>query len=443
MDITITARELQKALKTVAPAVPKRSNLPILSNVKLWIFTGDGSTNILGLAGYNLETGILTAAPIQDIGPDEIPADSHSAQIDGICLPLDKLTEAVKGVPGSTEIRLTATMTETPESVVDREATPDKEPRFYFVAALNFAGRTVTIKGSDPADFPNIPMPTTPLAVLTSDFPVAYMKVGQALANDQSRPVLSGLHIQLGLLHASLTAADGFRLHTTTTPCSVAMNRQGEPPSVIIPGPAVTAALKALAWHEYVEVAAMWTEGATPTITNVAFSEGDTIVVSRVIDGQYPDYERIIPARDAWVTAVTVDRDVLVPAVKAALANAKTNSSIVRLVFGRFPTLCTIMSKSEDGDEYEDTIGCTIEGEPHTVAFNGRYVIDALKALPRQVMIGIPADVAKPKREYRNGEYVDTGEFEAPMPGGPVTFVAADPNESDLRVVIMQMHTDR
>ena len=124
----------------------------------------------------------------------------------------------------------------------------------------------------------------------------------------------------------------------------------------------------------------------TPNRSQVLFKVGDIQMVSRLIEGQFPDYNRIIPP-EAKTRALMPTRDLL-QATKAASVFARDNSMIVRLqvtpaeeqqelAMGK---VVVSANSAEMGDNTGD-LDASVDGEEQQVAFNGKYLREALEAL--------------------------------------------------------------
>jgi DNA polymerase-3 subunit beta len=239
------------------------------------------------------------------------------------------------------------------------------------------------ISGIDAEEFPAIPSVSggISLKIPAPRMKEAISQVVFAAAPDDSRPVLAGVLMTVAGGKLTLAAADGFRLAVRKVDLGGA-----EVPdlSMIVPAKALTEVARGLPSDDEVEVEI----AVTADQSQVLFRHQQAEVISRLIEGQFPDFQRIIP-RDAK-TRVTLQTADFLRATKAAQVFARDNSMIVRLnlvpaeggdeALGHITVAAT---SAEIGDNSGD-VDASVEGEAMQVAFNGRYLRDALEALDAQ-----------------------------------------------------------
>ncbi len=341
MKLVCTQRALAEGLAIVERAVPTKSPLPVLSNVLL--ATDDGR---LKLVANNLEMAISTwvAADVADAGAVTLPAK----------LLADFVTSLVGG---DMEMALkpgTKTMN------------------------LKCGRYEANINGIDAEDFPAVPTvgegPRCQVAAKT--LRMGINQVAFAAATDETRPVLSGVLVTIEGDELTMAAADGFRLAVRTIPLAESVE---EKLSLLVPGRTLIELARIIAdTDDPVEIA------ATPNRNQVMFQYPGLLVVSRLIEGQFPDYQRIIP--QSYQTRVVLPVAELLQATKTAAVFSRENSNIVRLnvapsgeelVPGRVDVLA---SSAEMGDNAGQLDG-SVDGEETQIAFNVRYLRDALEAV--------------------------------------------------------------
>ena len=341
MKLVCTQRALAEGLAIVERAVPTKSPLPVLSNVLL--ATDDGR---LKLVANNLEMAISTwvAADVADAGAVTLPAK----------LLADFVTSLVGG---DMEMALkpgTKTMN------------------------LKCGRYEANINGIDADDFPAVPTvgegPRCQVAAKT--LRMGINQVAFAAATDETRPVLSGVLVTIEGDELTMAAADGFRLAVRTIPLAESVE---EKLSLLVPGRTLIELARIIAdTDDPVEIA------ATPNRNQVMFQYPGLLVVSRLIEGQFPDYQRIIP--QSYQTRVVLPVAEFLQATKTAAVFSRENSNIVRvnvapsgeeLVPGRVDVLA---SSAEMGDNAGQLDG-SVDGEETQIAFNVRYLRDALEAV--------------------------------------------------------------
>ena len=351
MKLSCLQKNLFEALNIVGRAVPTRSSLPVLSNVLL--ATEEGR---LKLAATNLEMAVtvLIGAKIEEDG--------------AITLPARLLTEWI--------------------ALLDRDAQVDlvlnkRNKKMHLVSGRFEAN----VSGIDAEEFPSIPVVEegTAATLDAASFKTAVEQVVFAAATDDTRPVLAGVLVRLEEGKLTLAAADGFRLAVRVVD---APGDASSELSMIVPGRTLADLARVLPDEEgkTVELA------ATPNRSQVMFRFGDLQLVSRLIDGQFPDFQRIIP-REAKTKAVVPTRELL-QATRAASVFSRDNSMIVRLQLspaesGQELALGTVTVTSNGGELGDNTgqVDARIEGEEQQAAFNGKFLREALEALGTQEVL--------------------------------------------------------
>jgi DNA polymerase-3 subunit beta len=102
-----------------------------------------------------------------------------------------------------------------------------------------------------------------------------------------------------------------------------------------------------------------------------------TEVVSRLIDGQFPNYQSVLPTSHS--TRALVDRDELLKAVRLSALIASSAANVVRLGFGEDGSAGITIAAAADVGDAEGPVEAKLEGDPVTIAFNARYLVEALQ----------------------------------------------------------------
>jgi DNA polymerase-3 subunit beta len=236
------------------------------------------------------------------------------------------------------------------------------------------------IAGIDAEDFPPIPAVSggPSFSIPAATLKEAINGVVFAAAPDDTRPVLAGALLKMGGGGLTLAAADGFRLAVRT----VDLPDGGPELTMIVPAKTLTEVARLLSDSADDQVAL----NTTPNGNQVYFAFGKTEITSRLIEGQFPDYQRIIPT-DAK-TKVKVSTTDFLRATRAAAVFARDNSNIVRIECSPAKenaelALGSVLVKStsaEMGDN-EGNLDAVVDGDDTQIAFNGRYLRDALEAI--------------------------------------------------------------
>ena len=346
MRISTDQETLQRGLSVVSRAVATRSTLPQTGHVCI---ATDGER--LKLSATNLEIAITNwiTADVEDEGAITIPARLLTDFI--ATLPNEKITLGVAARSKRAEI--TGARSET------------------------------TISGMDADDFPPIPTISDAQVIRLepSSLREAIEHVVFAAATDDSRPVLTGVHVKIAEDRLTLAAADGFRLavfHVTTA------EAPAETVEVIIPARALQELGRLLPDRE--DPVALEINAARST---ALFRLSDVELTAQLIQGTFPAYDQLIPAQ--YQTRVILNAGDFLREVRTAAVFARDGSGIVRLESsgpedgeGKL----TIRARAEEQGDHEGNMDATIEGEAAKIAFNSRYLQDVLQVLDgRQVAL--------------------------------------------------------
>ena len=339
MRITTEQDAFQRGLNVVSRAVATRSTLPQTSHIHI---ATDGGR--LKLAATNLEIAITNwvTADVEEEGAITIPARL--------------LTEFVGSLP---DAPITFSV-----AARSRQA--------QIVCARNEA----TISGMDADDFP--PIPTISDAQVIRLEPSALREAIEhvvfAAATDDSRPVLTGVHVKIEEDRLTLAAADGFRLavyHVTTA------EAPAETVEVIVPARALQELSRLLADRD--EPVALEINAARST---ALFRLSDVELTAQLIQGTFPAYNQLIPAE--YQTRATLDAGEFLREVRTAAVFARDGSGIVRLQITApegGPGKLTISARAEEQGDHQGEMDADVEGEEAKIAFNSRYLQDVLQVL--------------------------------------------------------------
>ncbi|MBV9174951.1 MAG: DNA polymerase III subunit beta [Chloroflexi bacterium] len=347
MKLECLQENLAEGLAVVGRVVPTKSTLPVLSNVLL--STRDGE---LQLTANNLELSVAHRVP-------------SSVQRDGeITLPARLLSDYVTLLDHGQKVELELNA---------------KTHKVHLACGRYEAN----VAGIDAEDFPPIPAVSggTNFSLPAGALKEAINQVVFAAAPDDTRPVLAGVLMRMGNGELTLAAADGFRLAVRTLP----LPDGGPDLTMIVPARTLSEVARLLPDDSDEQVAI----NTTPNGNQVYFGFGKTEITSRLIDGQFPDYQRIIPSDSK--TRVELSTTDFLRATRAAAVFARDNSNIVRLECSPSRedaelALGSVLVKStsaEMGDN-EGRLDASVQGDDTQIAFNGRYLRDALEAIETQ-----------------------------------------------------------
>ena len=340
MRLSCQQEDLNRGLSAVARAIPARSTLPITQHILL-----SASDDKITLSATDAETIAITYM-----------IDATISEPGTITMPSRLLSDFVGTLPHEP---IEMTLAERSRQV-----------------SLSCARNDASIGGMDPDDFPPIP-PVDDSATIEVDaarFRRALSQVVFAAATDDSRPVLTGIHFSIADGVMRLAAADGFRLavHTLELPSSTD-NRD-----VIVPARALGELTRMLG-----EADGSITITFNATGTQVQFDLGHANLIAQLIQGTFPDTQRLIP--DGGTTRTEVIVSEFNRETRIAQIFARDGSGIVRLIAspgeGGAPGRLTISARAEELGTNEGEIDAIVDGEEVKVAFNGRYLREVLEVL--------------------------------------------------------------
>ena len=337
MKLSCIQSNLRKGLATVSRAVATRSTIPETQNVL--IATDNGR---LRLTATNLEIAITTwiGAQIEEEGSVTIPARMLSDFINSL-----------------------------PDKKVDIETVAN--PIGLKIHCANFDAQ---MNGIDPENYPPIPNISDghKISISSSDFKSSLSRVRFAVATDESRPALTGVKVDIKGNEFTLASADGFRLAIETGSCESSVE---EDVSVIVPGRTMNEIFSLLGTDS-----GMLDMTVTEQKSQALFKFGDIEVVTQLIQGNFPDYERLIPGEKG--TICRVNREEILQATNAASVFARDGSGIIRMVSDDTDEgSIRIMSQAEELGSNESRVNASIEGEETRIAFNSKFLNEILSVL--------------------------------------------------------------
>jgi DNA polymerase-3 subunit beta len=332
VKLSVMQENLARGLSTVSRAVSSRSSLPVLANVLLR--TEDAG---LKLTATNLEIGITSWVPGK--------IDTEGA----LTVPARLLTDVVGGLPAGERVDL------------------EVEGTTLSVRAGRFQTH---LRGIDADEFPVIPAagerPTT--RVSQKVLRKALSEVTFAAASDEARPILTGVLTRFAGERLTLAAADNYRIAVK----SIDILSPVEDTSLVIPARSYVELMRVLAdTDDPVDIM------LAPARSQVIFHVDTIDLVSRLIDGQFPNYQQVVPTSHS--SRAVVDRDELLKAVRLSALIAAGAANVVKLRIGEEGSAGITIAAAADVGDAEGQVEAALEGDPVTVAFNARYLTEALQ----------------------------------------------------------------
>jgi DNA polymerase-3 subunit beta len=339
MKVSCLQENLAKGLSIVSRAVAARSSLPVLGNILL--ATEDGR---LRLSATNRELALTCwiGGKIEEEGSVTVPA--------------------------KTFVDLVNTL---PQDMVNLNLTTRTQ-------TVNLScGRTQAhIKGIDAQEFPFIPSADLDKALQLNvdDFREMINQVTFAAATDEARPILTGVLAKIEGGQMTLAASDGFRVAVRTAHLSSPAN---ELVNAIIPARALMELGRVITADEPVYMSLLAARG------QVVFHHGSAEVVSQLIEGAFPDYTAIIPK--SYVTRTVVPTEEFRKACKTSDIFAREAAHTARLKIkpggDLTPGHMTISATSAETGDNMAEMDATVDGQALEIAFNVKYLVDALNVI--------------------------------------------------------------
>lgn len=326
MRVTVLQENLLPKLTAVSRFASAKAALPVLENILL-----SAEKGVLRLSATDLETGVRTSvgAKVGKEGSITIPARLLVGLISN--LPLGKLTLVV-------------------------------EKDILTVEAEGFSSK---INGLAASEFPSFAVDGKKLFTISAKkLKETVAQVSFAAAQDESRPILTGLMLKLEGDNLTVVGVDGFRL------AEKKLKMKGEELSVVIPA------------RSLVEVARL-VEGEVEVLrsedSQLIFRTPDFLVFAQALEGEFPDYEQIIPAN--FETKLSFSKQDLQKAVQLTSVFSDSGAGIIVFNFNPNKKALEVASQESETGEAKITIPISGEGKAGSIAFNSRYLTDALSGL--------------------------------------------------------------
>ncbi|KKW10666.1 MAG: polymerase III subunit beta, DNA polymerase III subunit beta protein [Microgenomates group bacterium GW2011_GWC1_49_7] len=328
MNVSILQENLLKALSRTGRVVSPKAQLPIMQNVLL-----AAGESRLRIVATNLETTevVSVGAKVEKDG--------------GICVSSRLLTDLVISLPQET-VHLTA-----------------KEGALHIRAA----GVNATIPGVPASEFPPVSAADGKKGVSLEKATLLDALVGVlfAAATDEGRPILTGIKVAKKGGAVVFAATDGYRLSVKHLTLSLVGDLD-----LVVPARALGEVFKVSQEEKDAGSVDMRQTGEGQLI----FTIGDTEIHTRAIAGEYPNFEKIIPA--THTTRVLVDKTSLLHAVKSAAVFARDSANILR--FHIENQLLVVSANTPQVGENHVEVEAKVDGEGGDIAFNSRFLLEFL-----------------------------------------------------------------
>ncbi|WP_027340501.1 DNA polymerase III subunit beta [Halonatronum saccharophilum] len=337
MKLELGQKGFYQGINIVRKAVASNRTLPILSSILIKAESGR-----IKLIATDLEVGI------------ESFVEGKVLEEGSVLLPANYLANIIKELPRE-KIKLELDSSKTKVSIKCR-------------------GSHFSINAGSPDDFPLLPEVKGALRLKVKQGKLKEMidSVDFAVSQDQTKPFLAGGLLMVEDGEVRFIATDTYRLAYKYN----VIEDKGVSAEAIIPRKSMNELSKLLAdLEDEVEVAI--------TQSQVLFEFSGIVVVSRLIEGQFPNYKHVIP--NTSKTQVSLKKGELLKAVKRAALLARQDDNIIKLSFS--PKELVITAKAPQVGKAYEKVKISLKGEEAQIAFNVNYLIDSLKVVAEQEVI--------------------------------------------------------
>ncbi len=364
MKITCSQIDLKTNLSLVSRVVPSRPTHPVLSNVLL---EADEDSGVVNLTGFDLSLGIRT---------------SLNAQIEeggSITIPAKLINDIVSRLPEG-EITLSQ---------------PDDEDEIEAMLEIISASGKFQVRGIGAEEYPELPVIkdgetlTLPIEALAEGLKGAAF----AASTDDSKQVLTGVHLIGSKDSLEFAATDGHRLSVVQTSTEITHDKaeEGEKQeeTEIINLTDFEATIPARALRELEKMLSTNPSNEKLILhvneSQVVFELGRQRLTSRKLEGAYPNYRQLIP-RD-FKRQMTVNRKRLINALELVAVLADQKNNLVKFTIDREEEQLSLSIDAQDIGKATQSLPAEVTGDSMEIGFNVKYLMDGLKALPAEEIV--------------------------------------------------------
>lgn len=364
MKLTIERAALLKSLAHVQSVVERRNTIPILSNVKL-----EGRSGALSLNATDMDLDIIETVSAEVSQPGATTAPAHT------------LYDIVRKLPDGSQIEL--------EQTGDDGQLTLRSGRSKFTLACLPVEDFPMMSGGE---LPNV------FTLSAAELRALIDRTRFAISTEETRYYLNGIYVHtarnMGVDVLRAVATDGHRLARFEVPLPEGAEGM---PGVIVPRKTV-GELRKLIDETAVEVTVSLSE------SKIRFAFDEAVLTSKLIDGTFPDYERVIPADND--KNLEVDCRTFAQAVDRVSAISTEKSRAIKLSIEK-GALVLSASSPENGSAVEE-IEAVYSSTPLEIGFNSRYLLDILAQVEGDAVRFTMSDAASPTvvREVADGSAV-------------------------------------
>ncbi|UOB81517.1 DNA polymerase III subunit beta [Bacillus sp. ZJS3] len=345
MEFIVNHKHFTQALSEVSKAISTKAIIPILSGIKI---TADQSGITLIASNSNIFIEKFIPSAIDD---EQI---TTILQAGTIVVPAKYFIEIIKKMPSDIVIKSKNEQTITIQS----------------------GEVTLNLNGFPANEFPNVPQidDHAEIQIETKQLIDAFKQTVFAVAKNESRPVLTGVHIELDHNKLICAATDSHRLAIRETLISTNMKA-----NCIVPSATINELLKLM--NSNLEFVSIYLSES-----HIIFTFGTTTLYSRLIEGKYPNISTLIP--NEFQTVINIDRKNILQGVdRSSLLASEWANNNVNLEIINESTIQISSNASQIGKISETQQIEGLQGEKQlNISFDGRFMVEALKAIKEEII---------------------------------------------------------
>ncbi len=345
MEFIVNHKQFTQALSEVSKAISTKAVIPILSGIKI---TADQSGITLIASNSNIFIKKFIPSSIDD---EQI---TTILKVGTIVVPAKYFIEIIKKMPSDIVIKSKNEQTITIQS----------------------GEITLNLNGFPANEFPNVPQidDHAEIQLETKQLIDAFKQTVFAVAKNESRPVLTGVHIELDHNKLICAATDSHRLAIRETLISTNMKA-----NCIVPNATINELLKLM--NSNLEFVSIYLSES-----HIIFTFGTTTLYSRLIEGKYPNISTLIP--NEFQTVINIDRQRMLQGVdRSSLLASEWANNNVNLEIVNESTIQISSNASQIGKISETQQIDVIQGKKQlNISFDGRFMLDALRAIKEETV---------------------------------------------------------
>ncbi len=347
MDFLVQKETLSDAIQIVQSAITQKSSLPILANVLLEV-----SEDKLRLTATDLDIGICASIPVSVV------------QKGAITVPAKKFFDIIRALPDGSEINI---------SLKKNNSITIKSGRAQF-----------KIIGLPKEEFPQLPIFKDKDSIILEqkEFKNILNLTDFAISKDDTRYILNGVLFSIKGDRVDIVATDGRRLAAANKKLTTKTLLEKD---VVVPVKAIQEVKRLLADEGDIKIQF--------GDNQIMFSFSNSFIISRLIEGEFPSYKKVIPSKSQ--KEVRVGREEFLDAAKRASIFTDQESLAIKLEIQK--NKMTISKNTPYLGESREQIDVDYSGDDTIeIGFNPRYLIDVLKNLPQEEIVFEVNDSSKP-----------------------------------------------